>query len=302
MTEQAWSIRDTVRFDGVGWRRFAELGCIHGPDWFTRVAPPVVAAIIFAIGRAPRAGVLRNQRMVRGRRSWLAERWQAYRVFGELARSVTDGMQLWGPKPPAFDITVSNPGLFDDAYAEGRGVVIVTGHFGCWEVGARALGRRGRRVNLVTAREPNPSVRDFMHELRTRHGTGVIYSDHSALGGIPVLRALKRGEVVGMQIDPWGPMQGTHAVPFCGTSTRLQLGPFEVARVARAPVLPIFALRRGHRRYELVVARRFDVTTRAEAVAALEATARIYEDLVRANARQWLMFQDAWPAAADASS
>lgn len=294
--ERPWTWRDVIRFDGSGWRRFAELGSVYGPDWFTRVMPPVVAAIIFAIGREPRAGVLRNQRVVRGRRAWLAERWNAYRVFAELARSMTDGMQLWGPRPPAIDMEVENAGVFDAAHAEGRGVVVVTGHFGSWEVGARALGARGRRVNMVTAQEPNPSVRAFVHEMRTRHGSGVIYSDRSPLAAVGVLRALRRGEVVGMQIEPWGPLPGSHPVDFCGAPTRFQLGPFEVARIARAPLVPVFTIRRGYRRYELIVADRFDVASRADAMRALEATARVYEDLVRRHSRQWLMFQDAWPA------
>jgi len=294
-------VRDAMRFDGAGWRRFAELGAVHGPDWFTRIAPPVVASIIFAIGRAPRAGVLRNQRIVRGRRGWLAERWQAYRVFAELARSMTDGMQLFGSTPPDIDVRVRNPELFDDAYAEGRGIVVVTGHFGSWEVGARALGGRGRQVNLVTAQEPNPSVRRVVHAMRTRHGTGVIYSDRSLLGGVPVLRALRRGEVVGMQIEPWGPLPGSHPVEFCGTPTRFQRGPFELARVARAPLLPVFTLRRGYRRYELLVTRRFDLVTRDDVAPAVAETTRIYEDLVRAHPHQWLMFQDAWPNGAPAS-
>jgi len=298
VTERSASLRDVLRFDGSGWRRFAELGSVYGPDWFTRVMPPLVAAIIFAIGREPRAGVLRNQRMVHGRRSWLAERWNAYRVFSSLARSMTDGMQLWGPRPPAMEVVVRNSQLFDDTHAEGRGVVVVTGHFGSWEVGARALGARGRQVTMVTAQEANPSVRAFLHEMRTRHGTGVVYSDQSYLGGLGVLRALRQGEVVGMQIEPWGPLPGSHLVEFCGAHTRFQLGPFEVARIARAPLLPVFTIRRGHRRYELLVLDRFDLRIRDDSIRALEATARFYEEIVRRHPRQWLMFHDAWPVSA----
>ena len=44
------------------------------------------------------------------------------------------------------------------------------------------------------------------------------------------------------------------------------------------------------------MADRFDVATREDAARALEATARVYENLVRRHSRQWLMFQDAWPA------
>src|SRR5213083_787808 len=93
------TLRATLRFNGAAWRRFAELGCVYGPEWWKRGSPPVIAAIIFAIARAQRAAVLANQRQVRGPvrgpRGWLRERWHAYRVFAEFARSVTEAMEQW---------------------------------------------------------------------------------------------------------------------------------------------------------------------------------------------------------------
>jgi lauroyl/myristoyl acyltransferase len=98
-----------------------------------------------------------------------------------------------------------------------------------------------------------------------------------------------------VHIEPWGPLPGSQAVDFFGRSTRFQVGPFAVARVARAPVVPVFALRTGIRRYELRVVDRFDPRTAADSVAALRATVRAYEALVREAPSQWLMFDDVWP-------
>src|SRR5216117_3804758 len=80
---------------------------------------------------------------------------------------------------------------------------------------------------------------------------------------------------------------------------RFQLGPFAVARVAGAPIVPVFAVRTGIRRYEIRVVGRFDPKTPAESVAALGATVGAYERLVREVPAQWLMFEDVWgtPAA-----
>jgi KDO2-lipid IV(A) lauroyltransferase len=289
-------LRTTLRFDGAAWRRFAELGCVYGPEWWKRGSPPVIAAIIFAIARTQRAAVLANQRRIRGPRGWLRERWGAYRVFAEFARSVTEAMEQWGPRPRPLELHVVGSELFEAALAEHRGLVVLTGHFGSWEVAARHLARLGRPVNMVVAHEPNPSVRDFMHAIRTRHGFHVIYSDRSVFTGLPILQALRRDEIVGMQIEPWGPMPGSHEVEFCGRPTRFQLGPFAVARVAGAPVVPVFAVRTGIRRYQVRVVGRFGPKTPAESVAALAATVRAYERLVRERPAQWLMFEDVWGA------
>jgi KDO2-lipid IV(A) lauroyltransferase len=288
-----------VRFDSGWWRRFAELGCVYGPEWWKRGSPPAIAAIIFAIARERRAAVLRNQRHVRGPRPWLRAHWDAYRVFAEFARSVTESMEQWGPRPRPMALEVRQPELFRAALAEGRGLVVATAHFGGWEIGARFLSELGRPVNLVMAHEPNPTVREFMHRLRTRHGVNVIYSDRSVFAALPVLQALRRHEVVGMQIDPWTGPAGGYAIDFCGAPARFQLGPFAIARVAHAPVVPVFALRTAIRAYTLESPGRFDPATHADAIAAFRATVRAYERLVRERPTQWLMFEDAWaPAAA----
>src|SRR5262249_19831835 len=115
--------------------------------------------------------------------------------------------------------------------------------------------------------EPNPTARAFVHRVRTRHGVEVIYSDESPLTGLPILKALRRGEIVCMKLEGWGPLGGTATVEFCGRPARFQLGPFAVARVARAPVVPVFVLRTGIRRYQFRVPARFDPTTAAESEA-----------------------------------
>jgi KDO2-lipid IV(A) lauroyltransferase len=293
-------VRAGLRFDGAFWRRFAELGCVYAPEWWKRGSPPVIAAIIYAIARSQRAAVRRNQNQVVGAASALREHWRAYRVFAEFARSLTEGMEQWGPHPRPLDLQIVNARLFEDALAEHRGLVVVTGHFGSWEVGARVLSRLGRPVNMVTAREPNPSVRAFMHTMRTRHGFTVLYSDRSLFAGLPIVQALRRDEIVGMQIEPWGPLAGSHEMEFCGRPTRVQLGPFTIARVARAPVVAVFAVRTGIRRYELRVEGRWDPRTPAESVTALTETVRAYERLVQTHPQQWLMIEDMWPAAVPA--
>jgi lauroyl/myristoyl acyltransferase len=287
-------VRQALRFDGAWWRRLAEMGCVYGPEWWKRAAPPAIASLLFAIARKQRESVLANQRQVRGPRSTLREHWDAYRVFAEGARSMTEGMEQWGPHPKPLTVTISGKELVHAALAEGRGLVMLTGHFGSWEVGARLLTDLGRPAHLVTAHEPNPTVHEFLHQMRTRHGFNVIYSDRSLFTGLPVLHALRRHEIVGMQIEPWGPKQGSHVVEFFGRPTSFQLGPFAVARVARAPIVPVFAVRTGIRRYELRIVGRFDPRTPAESVQALRDTVRLYEDVVRQYPSQWLMFEPVW--------
>src|SRR6476660_7653015 len=93
-------LRAAMRFDSGWWRRFAELGCVYGPEWWKRGSPPVIAAIFFAIARGPRG--------------WLQEHRDAYRVFVEFARSLTESLEQWGSRPPPLVREVPAPELFRD--------------------------------------------------------------------------------------------------------------------------------------------------------------------------------------------
>src|SRR2546427_9097623 len=93
-------LRAAVRFDSGAWRRFAELGCVYGPEWWKRGSPPVIAAIIFAIARGRREAVLRNQRQGRGPRGWVQWHPGGYPVFVGIARLPAGSLRQWGPAPP----------------------------------------------------------------------------------------------------------------------------------------------------------------------------------------------------------
>jgi lauroyl/myristoyl acyltransferase len=94
---------------------------------------------------------------------------------------------------------------------------------------------------------------------------------------------------------------GSQEIEMFGRHARFQLGPFVVARVARAPLFSVFSLRTGIRRYELVVGERQDPRTPAATLAAFQTTIRAYEALIRAHPQQWLMFQDVWDPATPAA-
>jgi KDO2-lipid IV(A) lauroyltransferase len=239
--------------------------------------------------------VLRNQRQVRGPRGWLRERRDAYRVFAAFARSMTESLEQWGTRPPPLVREVPDPALCRDALAQGRGLVVPTAHFSGWDIGARFLSDLGRPVNLVVAPEPNPTTREFMHRLRTRFGFNIIYSGRSIFTALPIRQALQRNEVVGMQIDPWGSSRGAREIDFCGRPATFQTGPFVIAATTRAPLVPVFTVRTGVRRYQMRTAGRFDPRSAADVTAAFEATIRFYERLVREEPSQWMVFEDVWP-------
>jgi hypothetical protein len=91
-----------------------------------------------------------------------------------------------------------------------------------------------------------------------------------------MLRALKRNEVVAMQLDrPLGG-DGARLVDFFGAPAWFQAGPAAARPSRRAPIFPVFALRVGARHYRIVSAPRQHLSRHAT----IEETDRILESIV----------------------
>ena len=91
--------------------------------------------------------------------------------------------------------------LVAEALREGRGVVLVTGHFGNWDIAARTLENYDRPINVVMAREANATTQEYMRAIREQAGVRVIYSDSSVFSSLNMIRALRNNEIVAIQLD-----------------------------------------------------------------------------------------------------
>ena len=180
------------------------------------------------------------------------------------------------------------------ADAEGRGLVLVTAHYGNWELGGRLLATRLRRpTHVVVAAEADPGVERFL-----RGGPAPVRfvrrSDPTAM--VPLVAALRRHEVVALQGDRALGTRGDALVEFFGAPAPFPLGPFVLARAAGAPVVPAFCLLDRDLRYTVAMAAPIHVKA-GEETAALAAWVGVLEAMVQRAPEQWFNFFDVWSAA-----
>lgn len=128
---------------------------------------------------------------------------------------------------------------FACAAADGRGVVLASGHFGNWEIGAAAIAARGLPTSAIVKRQSNPLV-DARFET-TRRKLGIETIDR---GAAPrrVPRALREGRVVGIVADQDASRAGVW-VPFLGKLSSTHRGPALFALRFGAPVFAGAAIR-----------------------------------------------------------
>jgi KDO2-lipid IV(A) lauroyltransferase len=214
---------------------------------------------------------------------------------------MTETMEYFGPRPHPVAVDVPEPDLLADALERGRGVVVVTGHLGNWDVAAARLLKYGRRVTVVMAHEANASTKEYVRRMRESHDIQVVYSDESIFSSVHLVRALRANHIVAMQLDRMSPFARTIRVPFFGADASFSAGPFHLARVAGAPVLPCFAPRVGVRHYEIRFGRVHEVAGRSRRSGIDEVAAgvvRDFESIVREHPCQWFQFSDFWADAA----
>ena len=182
------------------------------------------------------------------------------------------------------------------ARARGKGVLVLTGHLGAWELSSFYHSLMGYPMGMVIRRLDNPLVDELTNRIRCMHGNRVLHKDNFARGLIGAMRA---GETVGILMDTnMTPPQGLF-VPFFGVQACTASGLARVAQKTGAAVVPGFLLwEESERKYVLRFYPEIALTCTEDAEAdAEENTARLtaaLEQVIRQYPTQWLWMHRRW--------
>ena len=182
------------------------------------------------------------------------------------------------------------------ARGKGRGVLVLTGHLGAWELSSFYHSLRGYPMSVVIRRLDNPRVDAFVNGIRCMHGNRVLHKDDFARG---LLSAMHRGDTVGILMDTnMTPPQGVF-VPFFGVEACTASGLARVALKTGAAVLPGFLLwEKSEKRYVLHFGKELDLVrtgdTQADILANTALFAATTEAYIRRYPEQWLWVHRRW--------
>ncbi len=192
----------------------------------------------------------------------------------------------------------------DEVMDAGRGVLIVTMHFGVWDLGGASLAAYGYPVNAIADNYGYGKMNDLVHGSREKIGMKVIPVDRV---GPRVLRALKRGEILAFLVDVPPPDQ-TITVDFLGAPAEVSSTPARIALRTGAWVVPAMVVRGPQKdtiirpildvrgvRYEPTGDEDRDVRTVTSLIM------RSFESVVREHPEQWFIFRPMWPGVSRSS-
>jgi Kdo2-lipid IVA lauroyltransferase/acyltransferase len=179
---------------------------------------------------------------------------------------------------------------------QGKGVLILTGHLGAWELSSFYHSLMGYPMSIVIRRLDNPLVDSLVNQIRCLHGNQVLHKDDFARG---LLATMRRGETVGILMDTnMTPPQGAF-VDFFGHPACTGSGLARVARKTGAKVLPGFLLwDEATQQYVLRFGAGLDLPAsddaEADALAHTALCTRVIEEYVRQYPDQWLWVHRRW--------
>ena len=190
---------------------------------------------------------------------------------------------------------------FLGAERDGRGVLILTGHLGAWELSSFYHSLMGHPMGIVIRRLDNRYLDEFVNRIRCLHGNRVLHKDDFARG---LISAMRQGETVGILMDTnMTPPQGVF-VDFFGRKACTASGLARVALKTGAAVVPGFLVwEAAEGRYVLHFGERilFEDTGDAESdvLALTQKCTSVIEDWVRRYPEQWLWIHRRWKTRPD---
>ena len=187
---------------------------------------------------------------------------------------------------------------FLDAHRAGKGVIVITGHIGCWELMPAYFVNIGYPVSVVARRMKSERLNAKLVAMRAAVGVTTLDRDDNPRR---MFEPLRRGEILGVLIDQHTNVAGVY-VPFFDRPAFTPTAVAKIALASGAAVVPMANYRGRDGRYVIRVLPAIPVQTLAQqghgkddAVTTITAECSLaVEQMIRLDPTQWVWFHHRW--------
>ncbi len=220
----------------------------------------------------------------------------AKQCFENLGKTVLEFMQLPHMNSKQIQQYVRFQGIqhVEEALAQGKGAIILTGHFGNWELLAASISATIAPLTPIARKLRSSRLNALVSRYRAQAGYAVIDRD---TGVRHALRCLKRNELLGIVADVDTSVSGVF-VDFFGRPAYTPYSPVAIALKTRAPVLPTFIVRQPDGSHRAIIEpplmlQRTNVKEK-DLVVNTQKFTKIIEFYVRRYPAQWIWMHRRW--------
>ncbi|MBW2609147.1 MAG: lysophospholipid acyltransferase family protein [Deltaproteobacteria bacterium] len=181
------------------------------------------------------------------------------------------------------------------AIEKGRGVFLLTGHFGNWELMSAAISLRFGSLSIVARPFDFQPLDRLMNSLRTSFGTELIPKQRAMR---KLMRAIRQNRMVGILLDQNVDWYDGVFINFLGRSACTNKGLALMALKTGAPVIPVFSVRQKDGRYRIVFENEVRLKRSGDKTKDVEENTALFtgviEDYIRQYPDHWFWFHMRW--------
>ena len=266
------------------------------PDGLVRASGTSLGLAFYTLDGAHRRIAHRNLAAAFPGRPERERRTIARAAFAHFGRLLFELLAFSTLSPPAMLARVEFEG--EDrarlAYAQGKGVLFVTGHFGFWELHAMVHALQIEPIGLLARALDNPYLNALLERIRQRTGNVVVYRRGTIRR---VMRALQARQGVAVLIDQHIMSPDAIYVDFFERPAATTPVVAALALRTGAPVVPVFAVPLGGGRIRVIYEHPVEPPRADHAEAIREFTQRctdVLEMYVRRHPDLWLWMHSRW--------
>ena len=217
-------------------------------------------------------------------------------IYRNFCTTVVEILRILHAPPGSIGelVKVENMEYALDAVKQGRGMLVMSGHIGNWELMGPACANIGYEMHAVVKHQRNRQIDEALDLARRRMGTKTLFAGDSYR---ECIRVLRRGGNIAMIIDQNMIRREAVFVEFFGRKAATTPGLAILAAQTKAPILPVYMTRNSDGKHTLHICPWLEPPPDRKLETIEQATrqyTRVLEDIIRREPEHWAWFHRRW--------
>lgn len=218
--------------------------------------------------------------------------------FESMAKNLIDAIRMgrWSKDYIRDIVDIEGLEHFDSAYSQGKGVIVLTGHIGNFELLAAWFSYyKGYKASVIGRKLYDKRFDRMLVWQRQRFNINNIPTTSSVK---TIMKALSDGHILGVLLDQDSTKVAGYFIDFFDKKANTASGPMFIARKTGSPVVPMAIYRKDDDRYSIWIMPPLELNwtnnKEKDIKNALEKCNQATEELIRYDPTQWAWIHNRW--------
>ncbi len=181
--------------------------------------------------------------------------------------------------------------ILREAKESKKGVLLLSAHFGNWEIVPHSLALQGFHINSIARKLDNPYLEKVLSKFRERHGNRIIYKQDARKEAIEIL---KKGDFLAILADQNTLKNHGVFVDFFGTPACTSIGLALFHIKYDSPIIPIFCYPDENYNYLIEIKKPLEKEPDEDVLKITQKYTKIIEDEIKKSPHLWLWVHQRW--------